>query len=391
MSKKSRKLVLTPGMNIDNILIDNLQINTFFFPDGDYFMSKDLKINRSKISFIGLSKKAEKVHIYQNSKDHDGFDVEKLTRFRMKYISLHVETPGKVALVMANVNNSSVSNCYFYGNTTTFTIFYAGPDMNAGEDTINGYKQGNLDSNNRFYRNVIHAPWSGDTVSFSLQKNGFFSRNIIRGGKLAVYMCKDTIIKKNIMVDSTTNGIFVSLPSHNLTITENKILESTHSGIVIKNQLEHGSFDISDYHIEILNNFIYDPKFHFIEINNSRSINVKDNFCVRTNNFGIYLFNSSNIVIDNNSIHHFKNAIYLEQSNNNFITNNTFMNHYPTVASHACKLSNSNNNTIQYNNIKGRLLYELISQYQSPENIISDNNYEKFTNYGDDHLFFIIK
>ncbi len=42
--------------NIDNIIKDNPDVNNFYFTDGNYYLTKNLNINKPNINFIGLSK-----------------------------------------------------------------------------------------------------------------------------------------------------------------------------------------------------------------------------------------------------------------------------------------------------------------------------------------------
>lgn len=386
-----KTVILNPNIYIDDIFDKYPDAELFQFSDGDYFLSKILKINKSNITFIGLSNDPSKVHIYQKNENYDGFDIEYLDRFIMKNISLHVTSPNKVAIVMANVNNTIISDCYFYGNPTTFTIFYAGPDMIQGSDTINKYNNNILDKNNKFMNNVIYADWSGDTISCSLQKNFLFRKNIIRGGKVAIYMCKNSFFNKNIINDSSTNGFYISLPSHHIFVNNNKIYEPQNSAITIKNQIEHGTFDETPYNIHIKSNFVYDSKFYSFEINNGNNIYLDKNISLRTKNIVFYMYNSKNIFISNNDVYYYEYGMYLENSSNIKGRYNKFVNYFPVDALSFIKFVNSSDNDFSYNKLVGKITNNIINEHNSSNNTIYKTEYNMYTTYNDDDIYFKIK
>lgn len=377
-----RKFInVNPG-NIDNIIIDNPDVTDFFFIDGVYFLTKKLLINKPYISFGGTS--AKKVHIIQNNPDQDGFDIE-ADYFKMYDISLHVTHPGRVTIVFADCNNTSVSNCFFYGSPDTFTIFYAGPQIKAGIDTLNAYNENRLDSGNKFYKNTIYSKWSGDAVSFSLQKNGLVQSNIIRGGKFAIYMCNDVKVANNTIYDSTSHGIFVSLPSHNIDIVKNNIYECTNSGITIKNQLEHGEFNSSPYYITILKNKIYDMSFHGVEINDGININIENNTIMSKYNTTIYAQNSSQLTIINNQLAYFKYGVRILNSNNISTVNNDMLSIFPYTCKTFINFSGSSEITISDNILKGLYITNTVDIVNSLNVEINNNTEENYYDYQEEN------
>ena len=374
---------VNPGSNIDNIFTMNPTRNIFIFKKGNYYLTKVLHVTRPNIFFIGQSNNTSDVHIYQQDNTKDGIAVS-ANGFQMRYISLHDEYDYKVAFTCANVNDSIVEYCYFYGNKKTFSVFYAGPKiLTEGQSTLDGYTNNVLDKNNIFRHNVVYSQWSGDSVSFSLQFNGLFTNNIIRGGKLAVYMCKKTTIKLNTIYDSIDSGIHISLPSENLHILRNKIYECKASGIKISNQGEHGAFTPKVYKIYIKYNIIYDSKSNAIELNDVINCVISYNKLVSSETFGIYALRSKNVKIHNNVLSYFKVAVWIESSSYVNVYSNYFMSVYPDQGDNLVKLSiDSNNNSLYDNKSEGIVKYaKYIVPATSLNNTTSNNIHSDFYSY----------
>lgn len=388
-------LKLTPGDNLNIVISANSTINKFVLPSGTYYLNNILTITKPGLSIIGQGNASE-IHIYQQNTDSDGINI-RADSVTIRNVSVHVPHSKKIALTVANCNNSIVTNCYFYGNRDFFTIYYAGPVVSAGEATIEAYLTNRLDSNHTFKKNVIYANYSGDAVSFSLQYNGIFQCNIIRGGKLAVYMCRDTKIIDNNIYDSNSNGIFISLPSHNLTISNNDIYECTDSSLIIKQQTEHTYLNgdnvaLSDYNINISNNSFYDNNYFGIEIKDGQNINIYNNKYLRNANRGIYLQSCLNINITNNIFSYFKVAIELLNVRECTINKNTFYSVYPSETEKGIVLRTyaineimgiNYNNTISDNNFKGEITYPVTIVDPQPDdtNIITNNKHDQFYDY----------
>ncbi len=356
-------ITLTPNTNIDNIFTSNPTIKTFIFPTGNYYLTDILKITKNNIKFQSLTKNSKDVHIFQTNSSKDGIAIIGCSGVSIINISIHDTFSGKIALTGASINNCKITGCYFYGCEDTFTIYLAGPStLTAGTNTLDAYNSSTIDNNNLFKDNTVYTKWSGDSVSFSLQNNGNFLSNIIRGGKVAIYMCKNTIIRNNTIYDSTTNGLYISLPSHNLIIDKNKIYECNNSAIKMTNQVEHGTFTPSNYNIAISNNYLYDAKIYAFEINDAIGLEIFLNKSISTDIFGIYLLNSDNIIIHDNKFSYFTIALWLENTTNTSTYSNRFYSVYPSQANNVIKLvNNSNNNQFLNNIIKGKIIYDYFS------------------------------
>lgn len=376
---------LKPNTNIDNILEDYPEATTFIFNEGNYYMNKIFRVNKENIKLLGISR-ASDIHIFQTNENADGFDVE-ADGFTMKNISVHVEHDNKVAISVAGCDNTVVRNNYFYGNSNTFCIYYAGPKVKAGEDTINAYFDNNLDSNNIFERNVIYSKWSGDTISFSLQKNGIIRDNIVRGGKLAIYMCNSVVVTKNKIYDSTSQGIYISFPSQSISISLNDIYECKEAGIKMKNQVEHGETPHQEHNITISNNKLYDIGTYAIEMNDADKINIIKNKFLNNTRCSVYSLRSYNINISRNIVSYFDTAFWIESSENTKITENKVYSIYPYTAKNFVRIIfESNKCEVINNEIYGDILNsELYSVSNNSTNItIDDNIFQKYYNYNDE-------
>ncbi|ARF10927.1 right handed beta helix region protein [Hokovirus HKV1] len=366
---------VVPESYIDDLLTANPKINNFIFPDGNYYLKSVLQITKSGIKILGESKESCKVHIFQKDITKDGLSLKNVMDVQIQYISVHVPHPSKIALSVASANMTKIENCHFYGNNNYFTIYYAGPSfLTEGKETLDAYNASNLDYGNVFRKNVVYSSWSGDSVSFSLQNRSIFTGNVIRGGKVAIYMCKNTFMTSNLLYDSGTNGIHVSLPCYNLQIKYNRIYECDYSGIKITNQLEHGPFVASKYYLLIAYNYIYDSKIYAIEANDIIRGKILNNKFIQTDNFGIYCLRCSDIEIANNKMSYFTNGVWIENSKEININTNVFYSVYPDIAQSLAKIVRSSNNKIYNNECNGQLSGTNISVSSDSTDTFLDNN-----------------
>lgn len=342
--------------------------DTYVLMVGDYYITKDLVINRPNVKIIGNDTNPNKINIYQKTPTCNGL-VLSADNIIVQNISVHNEIGDGTCLTISGCNQTRVENCYFYGNINDFAIYYSGPaNLTAGQSVIDAYQNDNLNTQNYFDNNCVYTDWNGDAISFSLQSHGSFCNNIIRGGKIAVYMCKNTNVMGNHIMDSTSNGIFISLPSMNLNIRNNKIHNSLYSGIVIRNQLEHGVFNSSLHNIIIDNNIICSSHFHGIEINNLDTSTISNNIINNILNNGMYFLTSTNLLINNNNICHTNKGIYLDiHCDTNTISNNNIYSVFPSYTSNAIYLNNAINTNVNDNTSCGIFSSSTI-------NIISDPN-----------------
>lgn len=379
-------ITLKDGTIIDDLLVNNPKITTFLFSAGTYYMNKVLHIDKPGIKLIGLDN-ASKVHIIQNNSKMDGISFKYADKSEMRNISLHVPHDDKVCFTLASCNLTKVENCYFYGNANTFTVYYAGPSqLIQGQNTLSGYSKNILDRQNVFRRNVVYSNWSGDNVAFCLQSRSIFSYNIVRGGKVAVYMCKNSWVTCNRLYDSVGNGFFISLPSHGVEVKYNYIYECSDSAIVIRNQVEHGDFKKSPYHLVIKENYIYDAKDHAIECNDADTVIFDKNTCISTDIYGLYCLRCNNITIINNKIAYFKVATWFEQTSNCIVNNNEILSIFPSYGDNVIKITNhSDNNKFDSNKISGKILYDIAPiSADSINNVVTNSIITPYHTYAEE-------
>jgi hypothetical protein len=381
-------ITLNDGYTLDNIFTDYPTATTFIFNTGTYNMNQVLHITKPNIQFIGSSGVPKDVHFMQLNTNMDGLAI-KADGFVMSGISIHNTYPGKIALTVANANNTNIHDCYIYGNSTTFSVYYAGKSVAQGPATLLSYYNNNLDSGNIFNKNVVYTDYTGDSIAFCLQKYGKFTSNIIRGGKVAVYMCQYTKVKNNKLYSSSTAGIFVSLPSYKIKIKKNVIKSSDQSSILIRKQVEHGDFLVTSAKITIKNNKIYNAIGNGIELNDCIDVYITNNLIDEPTQYGLYALRCNNITASFNNLREFKNSFWLESTSNCNIFMNQCFSMYPLESTNIVKIVNgSNNNKITNNVIKGQFTVpfsDIIGvSSNSLNNVINNNIFEKYLTYEED-------
>jgi hypothetical protein len=372
--------------NIDDIFLANPNVINFYFQPGNYYITTTLIINKDNVTLQSLSNKAQDVNIFQ-TKNTDCLLIKNVNNVLITNLSFHNEFDDHTTLTVAGCNYTTVKRCIFRGCSNKFCIFYAGPsELIEGQNTLDAFYNENLDSNNTFTDNIIYSKWSGDSVSYSLQKNGTFNKNIVRGGKIAIYMCIDTIVYKNIVYDSTSNSIIISLPSKNILVKGNRLYDSIASAIKISNQGEHGTFNPFNYNINLCENSILAAKLYGIEINDGYSINIENNKMIDVSVYGIYILRSYYIHLLSNVIAYFSVGVWMENTNYSSAFNNEFNSIFPDEGNNVFKIiNNSNNNVITYNTVRGKILYDKFTfDASSSNNIINNNNEIYYYGYEDE-------
>ena len=339
---------------------------------GTYSLGQTLVLEKEGTRIMGATGIAEDVHLIQES-NQDGI-VIRGKNIALHGISVHVKTGENICLVNQSSHWTDVQNCTFYGSDQYFAVYYVGPEhLLAGQETIVAYQNGALDSNNIFDNNIIYATWTGDSVSFSLQKNGSFRNNLVRGGKVAIYMCKTCQVTNNYVTDSTTNGIFVSLPSVDLMINENFVSRCVQSGISIRKQLEHGDYNDLVNNITLKGNIILDTQFHGMEINDCHQVVVSGNEVKVVKEDGIYLLHSSDAMVNNNVIINARTGIVMDiTSGPGQVKNNQIYSIEPSPCNHALVFDQVSDYLVENNQFVGSFdsihLKESLSQNEYRDN-----------------------
>jgi hypothetical protein len=383
-----KSIILTELSNpvLDNILTTYPNVSVFYLEKGNYILTQQLNFTRPDLRFIGVSGNPTDVKIVQTTMDANGFNIL-ADNIVINSISLYVENGAGICMSISGANWCNIENNNFYGSDINFTIYFSGPKLEIGEDTINGFLNDNLDMYNIFDNNIIYTKWNGDAISFCLQKHGSLRDNIVRGGKLAIYMVKNCYISSNRIYDSSAHGIICSLPSKDLYIINNYITNSVSAGINVRLQAEHGEYINENHNIIIKGNTITHSKYIGIEINNGNNIKIVDNTVKWTAQFSIYLLKSSEVEIKNNTCIQYVRGIILDvECNNNLINDNTFFSVFPKISEHSIVIEDlSENNIFNNNTISGKHSSDIVKDVTGV-NVINNNHLHDNHSYNNELL-----
>ncbi|CAM9112794.1 unnamed protein product, partial [Ectocarpus fasciculatus] len=220
----------------------------------------------------------------------------------------------QAALVVANASNVAVTRTQIFGSSAIFAVFFAGHDVTAGQASLDNFASRiEMDTNNSIADSVVSSPWTGDSLSFSLQYLGTVRNNtVIDGGKIAYYMNANGSCVDNTVLNSISQGIYISSPSFGNLIMNNSLLNTTYAGIKSQRQYEHEPdgvvFDMSSSADIIQGNTIESNSYIGIELNDVHCIGVYYNKIMRHKSSpGIYLQSSENVSIWRNDVTIFDN------------------------------------------------------------------------------------
>ena len=144
--------------------------------------------------------------------------------FNLRISAIHAQA----AVVVANASNVLIDSVEVEGSSSIFAVFIAGRDIPAGIPTLENYESRiEMDTNNTFCNSLVHSSWEGDSLSFSLQYRGHLRNNtVVDGGKIAFYMNAECSCVNNTVLDSISQGIFLSSPSADNVLVNNTILNA---------------------------------------------------------------------------------------------------------------------------------------------------------------------
>lgn len=376
-------IVPTNLESIDDLLRWYPSIRKFYFSPGNYYLTRQFDIKTQGIIFESTTKDSKDVHLFQLTPTINGLNIE-ADNVSLKNISIHCEHDDSICLTVSNASRTSVTGCRFFGSQNNFTIYYAGKRYLDGNELLNGYLSKNMDSSNIFDNNIVYTQWSGDAVSFSLQYNGTVRNNVVRGGKLAIYCCRDTFVTHNLISDSTSQGIYLSTPTSNVRISNNRIMDSTAAAIKIDKQREHPLLEAESESIDVSNNYLVDSKYFGIEVADTKNFVLSSNKIYWTVDVGIYMLRSSHGVLDKNIIAHYNKGIVFDvETKNILMTSNWLASIYPEEAQHSILLEvDTSDNVIRENKISGETKSDQIKNLGT--NTIVDNTILKYHQHEDE-------
>ncbi len=212
----------------------------------------------------------------------------------------------------------TLKNTKILGSYHMFAIYFAGPTKTStgeklleGQPVLDAFEADNLDVFNVVDGNTIIASSDQlDVLSFSLQKNGKVINNHQTGGLISFYMNNGSICNDNVVVDSDSVGIYLSIPAHNNEVDGNTIRNSNNAGIKVERQSDHRANDgtiltPTTYRgkaNKITNNTIIDARFSGIEVVQLEGGIVSGNRIETPDYNGIHITFSDNTDIFNNTI-----------------------------------------------------------------------------------------
>lgn len=376
--------------NIDDIVQRNPHVTHFFLRPGTYALTKQLTIDRENIVFAGLGDAGD-VHIVQETPDTNAIVIS-ASFVQLNHVSVYCEHGSGIALTHSNVNYVQVEHCQFFGSETYFAVFMAGKSHAVGTPTITAFENGDLDHHNTFDNNIVYCKWSGDAVSFALQKSGSVRNNIVRGGKLAVYMTDECIVANNRIFDSTSHGIICSMPSKRLLVQHNMIYRSAASSIALKPQNEHGAYtSSSDAQVRVCGNHIVSCQYIGIEVERVNGLEVLDNTLRDTSDKAVYLLRTSNALVRDNRLVGFYRGVMIDvESDACTVRDNWLYSMYPNEAQHAVLIeTTANASVVEGNVLNGRYtsreIENLATDVAQPT-VVGSNNIDRHIKYSEEML-----
>ncbi|ATU08847.1 S-layer protein domain-containing protein [Methanohalophilus portucalensis] len=277
-----------------------------------------------------------------NAIDNDTIEVKNGTYFENvvvnKTLTLIGDTENTLPLINASGNGSAITITADNCSIQNFNVTGSGDDWNGG-DADSGIKI--KSENNNIVNNSVY---SNNYAIYTFEVgNNSIKNNTISDNENGVYLfySDDNLIENNYLHNSNRDVYTVN--SHNNTISSNTL-------------------DSSIYIFKSKGNRLFD---NLIGINDSRIIN--------TNPEGIYLAESSDSVIINNTIIRKNKGVYFSDSDSNVIQNNTVSGNYNGIYLSDSDSSNIQNNTVSYNSYRGIYLSDSDSS-NIQNNTVSHNS-----------------
>lgn len=275
--------------------------------NGNYPAYTTIRIAHKGIELRGESKKGVVIEA-KNCIDLLHVDADDVT---VSNLTLkHQPHCKNTTFVTSDHDSITLKNSILYGSDHMFTVYFAGKKHTVGQQPLNMLEKSDLNTGNRVLNNTIYSKYAGDVLSFSLQTDGLVEGNTLYGGMISLFLDRFVQCKNNMLIGPVKQGIFVSLPSYDVTVSNNHISGSKASAIKVANQIDH-----TDKHgrslttvshrssgIMIMKNHIEGSRFHGIEIQNLTESLITDNVVKDTDFSGIYVLRSNNIGIHSNRV-----------------------------------------------------------------------------------------
>lgn len=376
------KLNSALNSNLDNIFSVYSDVACFYLEKGDYTLTKELEIVSDNIKLIGLTDNPDDVKIRQLTNNKNVLHV-RANNASIQNISFYASQGDSVCLSQRNSNWINIEDSIFYGNDTAYSVIFSGSQQNS--NVIDAYKNNEFSLNNIFDNNIVYS-LCGLCISISFQNYISVRDNLFRGGKLEQFLNRSSIFTHNIFHNSSSHGIFISLPSNDITINNNFIKNTTEASIKVNLSNDYLSEKDTITGIVIENNLIVDCKYIGIEVVNSNNINIGNNILKWIGEFGVFFLSTVNSSISANNIIQSRRGIHIDNScDNNLLLGNNIHSIYTSISEHAIALEATTlNNTISNNNIYGE--YSSVAIKNISDSNTESNNTIMFNISFNDHV-----
>ena len=214
----------------------------------------------------------------------------------------------------------------FYASSRLYQPFFGDTSSRYDEgdkETVDAYRGGYLDENNAVRNNEIYSGYDGDALVFTFQRNGEVSGNRVIKGSISLYMNRDTTCRSNTVMNAPTYGIHVTLPSHNIYIDSNRIVQAGASAVRVARMDMNGGPLAHDLEqviqppptvttderpqyrakgIQITSNRILDSQIIGVEVEMTHGAIISDNIISRTQYSAICLQHSDQPILSDNHL-----------------------------------------------------------------------------------------
>lgn len=273
-----------------------------YIKDGTYLLSQNLRITYNDVDITGESK--DGVIIRQTNSNDDGLWIGSgASNITVSNLTLDAKTyQSNSMFTVSGASNVTLKDTKVLGSDNNFAVYFAGKPY-PNETTLTEFNQGNMDEHNELLNNDIFSTWDGDVLSFSLQRYGVLKGNTVHGGRIAYYMNRDSTCSGNTILDSSSEGIYISIPALNNTIEDNVILRPKNAGIRVKIETEHPVTNPDDYraqYLTIRHNDIEDSRLFGMAIENVANSQIENNTITRPDLIGIWMIRTDSMSVQNN-------------------------------------------------------------------------------------------
>ena len=171
------------------IAVDNLNCPTIQI-EGKIMVTTTVSITRP-VSMRGVTTDAA---IIQSHTLRDAIVIRDVTDGVLVEDILINASTAQAALVVANASNVAIRRIVAIGSESVFAIFFAGRDVTAGQASLDNFaSRTEMDTNNSMTDSVVSSPWTGDSLSFSLQYLGTLTNNTVINGRRILFLHKKNL------------------------------------------------------------------------------------------------------------------------------------------------------------------------------------------------------